>query len=141
MHELSISRAVVREVEAALAARPDVTVTVVRLQVGRLSGIVAPALAYGMSFVTVGTRLEGATVDITEEDVAIWCDPCGLVTTTTGSSVCCPRCDTPSADIRAGKGMQIISLDLADADLADADLADGDPAERDMADASLLVAP
>ncbi len=112
MHELSMSRAIVREVELALVDRGDVTVTVVRLQVGALSGIVAEALAYGMSFVTVGSRLDGARVDIETQPVTVWCSPCQVIVQTVGSSVCCPTCDTPSADIRSGRGMQICSVDL-----------------------------
>lgn len=114
MHELSIAGAIVREVEAALASRPAVRVTTVRLRIGRLSGIVPMALEYGLGFVTPGTRLDGATVEIEDEPVVIWCRPCGCERTTVGSSVRCPTCDTPSADIRAGRGMQIINVDVDD---------------------------
>ncbi len=114
MHELSIARSIVREVEAALQDRPDVQVTVVRLRIGRLSGIVAPALEFGLSFVTEATRLDGARIEITEEPVAVWCSPCQATRTTDGPSVLCPVCDTPSADIRAGRGMQIVNIDLSE---------------------------
>jgi hydrogenase nickel incorporation protein HypA/HybF len=122
MHELSIARSIVREVEVAIQGRPDVQVTVVRLRIGRLSGIVAPALEFGLSFVTEGTRLEGARIEITEEPVAVWCSPCQATHITDGPSVLCPVCDTPSADIRAGRGMQITSVDLSEPTVAATDL-------------------
>ncbi|TVR36250.1 MAG: hydrogenase maturation nickel metallochaperone HypA [Nitriliruptor sp.] len=122
MHELSIANSIVREVDAALQDRPDVQVTVVRLRIGRLSGIVAPALEFGLSFVTQGTRLDAARIEISEEPVAIWCSPCGTTQITDGPSVLCPACGTPSADIRAGRGMQIVNLDLSEPTVATTDL-------------------
>ena len=61
MHELSIAESVVDAVRARTADRH---VTTVRLQVGRLSGVVPEALVFCFELATEGTPLEGARVTV-----------------------------------------------------------------------------
>jgi hydrogenase nickel incorporation protein HypA/HybF len=63
MHELAVTEAVVDQVTERL---PDAKVTLVRLEIGGLSGIVADSVKFCFDLVTEGTNLEGASLEIVE---------------------------------------------------------------------------
>ncbi len=96
MHELSVARAVVAEVTAALADHDDPVVEVVRLRVGRLAGIDPRALHYGFEFARAGTICEDASLTVESVAVSIGCGPCGSERETDGANVRCPVCTPPA---------------------------------------------
>ncbi len=61
MHELAITQSVVDMVRDRTADR---RVSTVRLQVGRLSGVVPDAMQFCYELVTAGTPLAGSTLEI-----------------------------------------------------------------------------
>jgi hydrogenase nickel incorporation protein HypA/HybF len=63
MHELAVTEAVVAQVTERL---PDAKVTLVRLEIGALSGAVADSVRFCFDLVTEGTNLEGASLEIVE---------------------------------------------------------------------------
>jgi len=63
MHELAITEAVVAQVTERL---PLSKVTLVRLEIGALSGVVADSVRFSFELVTEGTNLEGASLEIVE---------------------------------------------------------------------------
>lgn len=63
MHELAITEGIVTQVTEKL---PDKKITLVRLEIGELSGVVADALRFSFDLVTEGTNLEGARLEIIE---------------------------------------------------------------------------
>lgn len=73
MHELSIAQSVVEAVTERAAGR---RVLRVRLQVGRLSGVVPDALRFSFDLVTDGTPAEGAALEIDEPEGRAHCRAC-----------------------------------------------------------------
>ncbi len=73
MHELAIAESVVSSV---LERTEDQRVTVVRLRIGRLAGVVPDALSFCFELATAGTPLEGATLEIVEEHGRAHCRTC-----------------------------------------------------------------
>ena len=63
MHELAITEGIVTEVTEKL---PDKKITLVRLEIGALSGVVADALRFSFDLVTEGTNMAGARLEIIE---------------------------------------------------------------------------
>jgi hydrogenase nickel incorporation protein HypA/HybF len=63
MHELAITEGIVAAVTEKL---PDKKITLVRLEIGELTGVVADALRFSFDLVTEGTNLEGAGLEIIE---------------------------------------------------------------------------
>ena len=61
MHELGITRNIVSIVSEAAEGRPVRRVT---LEIGKLSGVMAEAIAFCFDVVAEGTPLEGAELDI-----------------------------------------------------------------------------
>lgn len=114
MHELSIARNIISEVEDA-ATRNDVSdITSVTVQVGRLCGVVAGALTFGFELAREGTLLAEAELIIEDEPVVVWC-PEGDHTVELSEMIFrCPDhgCQTP--EILSGKGMEILRFEVAD---------------------------
>lgn len=63
MHELAITEGIVATVTEKL---PDKKITLVRLEIGALSGIVADSVRFCFDLVAEGTPLEGAELEIIE---------------------------------------------------------------------------
>ena len=61
MHELAIAESLVA---AVVDKTGEQRVTTVRLSLGRLGGVVADALTFSFEIATLGTTLEGATLEI-----------------------------------------------------------------------------
>jgi hydrogenase nickel incorporation protein HypA/HybF len=74
MHELGITRNIVAIVSEAAGGRPVRRVT---LEVGKLSGVMAGAIAFCFDAVAKGTPLEGATLEICEIEGRGRCSACG----------------------------------------------------------------
>jgi hydrogenase nickel incorporation protein HypA/HybF len=75
MHELGITRNIIGIVSEAADGRPVRQVT---LEVGKLSGVMADAIAFCFDAVAKGTPLEGAKLDIREIDGRGRCSACGV---------------------------------------------------------------
>ena len=74
MHELSITESIVNAVAERLGAR---RAAVLRLEIGRLSGVVPDAVRFCFDVCAQGTVLEGATLDIIEVPGRAHCADCG----------------------------------------------------------------
>lgn len=111
MHELSIILSVVDAVTASLEGRNVKRVEEVRLTVGALSGVVEDSLQFSYGLATEKTPLAGSALVVRHVPVRIYCDECSLESDLLGvQSFRCPRCQTPSMDIRAGRELDIESI-------------------------------
>jgi hydrogenase nickel incorporation protein HypA/HybF len=75
MHELSLTQNIVAIVAEAAKGR---RVTRVTLEIGKLSGVMADAVAFCFDIVAQGTALEGAALEIHEIEGLARCETCGL---------------------------------------------------------------
>ncbi len=115
MHELSIANSLVElATEHATQAGAD-RITSITLRIGALSCVHKSALEFSFELVTQGTLLEGARLRIIDVPVTIFCVPCEQEVELPGiQSFRCPLCNTPSADIRQGKELDIDSIEIID---------------------------
>ena len=102
MHELAITESIVDQVAARMAGR---RVTSVTLEIGTLSGVVADSVRFCFDLVTVGTVLEGASLDIREPEGRARCERCDLEF---GVSDLLLLCGCGSADVRIVSGDQLL---------------------------------
>ncbi|MGC9157575.1 MAG: hydrogenase maturation nickel metallochaperone HypA [Terracidiphilus sp.] len=115
MHELSITESIVETVIESLAAYPGTRVLEVRLRVGALASVVPDSLEFCYGIATEGTPLEGSRLVIRSLPVVIHCGPCGLDAEMEGVQCFrCPRCGTPSNDLRQGRELEIDSIEIED---------------------------
>jgi hydrogenase nickel incorporation protein HypA/HybF len=114
MHELSIASSIVEIVGEHARREGGGRVASVTLRIGRLSCVHEDALRYSFDLVTEGTPLAGATLAVIEVPVRIWCALCKAVVELPGiQRFACPACGHLSGDIRAGRELEIESIQIA----------------------------
>jgi hydrogenase nickel incorporation protein HypA/HybF len=121
MHELAIAESVVA---AVIDRVPEAKVTVVRLEIGALSGVVADSVRFCFDLVTEGTNLEGATLEIVEPDASCQCRDCGHEFSPDGGDAgrggtgwyglisLCP-CGSADVAVLSGADLRILSVEVA----------------------------
>lgn len=109
MHELSITQSVVDAVSERIA---DQRVVSLRLEVGRLSGVVPDALRFCFELVTGETVLEGARLDIDERAGQAHCRSCDQDFVLTDLILLCP-CGSADVAVTAGRELVIKSVEVA----------------------------
>lgn len=112
MHEVGI---ITQAVDIALesARREGASrITMIRLKVGALAGVVPEALEFGFDVVTRGTLAEGATLLIDEVQARCLCTGgCGEFEPDC-QIYACPICGQLSSDILAGRELDIVEIEL-----------------------------
>jgi hydrogenase nickel incorporation protein HypA/HybF len=108
MHELSIAESVV---DAVLERTGERHVGSVRLQVGRLSGVVPEALLFCFELAAEGTALEGAELLIEERKGLGHCRACSEDFALEDLVVLC-ACGSADVEVVAGRELQITSVEV-----------------------------
>ena len=101
MHELSITQSVVTAVTQRMR---DAQVRRIRLEVGRLSGLVPDSVRFCFEMVAAGTTCEGAELEIDEPPGRARCRTCGIAFDT---SEVLPLCECGSADVAVEGGQEL----------------------------------
>lgn len=113
MHELSIANELVETAAEAAREAGALKVTVVHLRLGQMAGVVKSSLEFCYELAAQDTLLEGSRLEIEQLPVEIYCPTCQeVVELPSVQWFHCPRCDTPSDDIRQGKELEIESLEI-----------------------------
>jgi hydrogenase nickel incorporation protein HypA/HybF len=109
MHELAITQSVVDTIaERTSGAR----VTLVRLDIGKLSGVVPDAVAFCFDLVANGTSLDGAQLEISEPVGRAQCRTCSTDFELDSLILLCP-CGSADVDVLAGRELAIRSVEVA----------------------------
>jgi hydrogenase nickel incorporation protein HypA/HybF len=108
MHELGIARNVVAIVGEVAKGRRVRRVT---LDVGKLSGVMADAIAFCFETVAQGTVLEGATLEIRPIEARARCDACGAEFVTETLFAPC-ACGSSRVTRLQGEELNIKSMEL-----------------------------
>ena len=108
MHELAIAESVVSSV---LERTADRRVTLVRVRIGRLVGVVPDALTFCFELATAGTPLQEATLEIVEEHGRAHCRTCSTDFELDEAFL---LCDCGSADVAllSGRELSVTSVEL-----------------------------
>lgn len=108
MHELSITQSVV---DAVLERLPDTPIAGVRLEIGKLSGIVPDSVRFCFDLVVEGTPLQGARLDIDEPGGRGRCVDCGTEFEVADQFLLCP-CGSANVEVLAGQQLRIRSVEV-----------------------------
>ena len=116
MHELSIATNIVRlACEAVENAGSDDQVSLVKVRIGALAGVVTESLLFAWDVAAEGTRCEHAQIQIQEIPGKIKCPSCEQITILSHPPrFICGSCSTKSGDVVSGHELDILSLELAD---------------------------
>lgn len=108
MHELAIAESVV---EAVLERTADRRVTTVRLQVGRLSGVVPDALTFCFELAASGTALEGTALQIEQRTGRAHCRGCDRDFDVEDLILLCD-CGSADVEVLAGRELNVMSVEV-----------------------------
>jgi hydrogenase nickel incorporation protein HypA/HybF len=112
MHELSIMQSALDQVlEKARQAGAN-RVHAIRLRIGALSGVVPDALQFAFEALADGTPAQGAQLLIEDVPARFWCAACSHEFEATRMFAECPGCHQPSMELRAGREMELTSLEV-----------------------------
>lgn len=108
MHELAVTQGVVDMITERV---PDRRVTTVRLEIGRLSGVMPDAVRFCFDVVVDGTGLQGAALEITEPSGRARCRSCGASFDTDDVLVLCD-CGSADVDVLGGDQLRILNVEV-----------------------------
>ena len=109
MHELAITQSVVDTItERTSGAR----VTLVRLDIGKLSGVVPEAVAFCFELVADGTPLHAARLEINEPAGRARCRSCAAEIGLDQFILLCP-CGSADVEVLSGQELAIRSVEVA----------------------------
>jgi hydrogenase nickel incorporation protein HypA/HybF len=108
MHELGITRNIIGIVTDAADGRPVRKVT---LEIGKLSGVMADAIAFCFDAVAKGTALEGATLQIQEIEGRSRCSACEAEFATPTLYTPCP-CGSRLSVRLCGEELKVKTMEL-----------------------------
>lgn len=118
MHELSIACNLVEIADEAARAAHARRVTIVRLQLGALAGVVEDALRFSFPVAATGTLVEGATLAIEQMPVEIFCEQCAVPRTLSAPYVFrCPVCASPVSRLLQGRQIQIDTIEIEETEV------------------------
>ena len=109
MHELAIAESVLASV---LERTGDRHVSVVRLRVGRLAGVVPDALTFCFELAAAGTPLAGADLEIVGEQGRAHCRGCGDDFELDDAILLCP-CGSADVALVSGRELCVTSVEVA----------------------------
>ncbi|WP_027944441.1 hydrogenase maturation nickel metallochaperone HypA [Amycolatopsis taiwanensis] len=109
MHELSITQCVVDAIAERFA---DSRVLAVRLEIGKLSGVVPDAVRFCFDLVAEGTSVAGARLDIDEPAGCATCRTCGGLFEIDQPILMCP-CGSADVEVTSGGELRIFSVEVA----------------------------
>ena len=82
------------------------------LRIGALSGVVPDALRFAFEALAPGTAAERAELAIENIPARFWCANCAKEFASDDLFAECPDCHKPSGELRAGREMEVASLEV-----------------------------
>jgi hydrogenase nickel incorporation protein HypA/HybF len=112
MHELSIARALLRQVGRVAGAHGGARVRRVTVRIGPLSGVEPALLAQAFPQVVAGTPAAGAELVIESAPVRVRCLACGHEGEAAPNHLRCRACGGADTRLVGGDELLLVSLDL-----------------------------
>ena len=112
MHEAGIIQSVLTSAEEAAHSAGAVQITVIRLRIGKLTGVVDEALQHAFQVLKLNTIASGSILEVSYITGKAWCASCRKEFTTDDLLCICPVCGTSSLDITSVMEMNIVTIDV-----------------------------
>jgi len=113
MHELSIAQSILDIVRQNLPPEEGLKVTVVRLRIGAMAGVVPDSLEFCFSAIAAGTEADGAALEIEHIPLTVRCAACGKESAIAPTRFACPACEGLELTITGGRDLQLREFETA----------------------------
>jgi hydrogenase nickel incorporation protein HypA/HybF len=113
MHEVGLIESALELAEEQALLRGARRIHRITLRLGKLAGVEPEALAFAFDVVTAGTMADGATLGIESVPIVCFCAACRAEFAPADFVFACPRCGAPSGDVRAGRELELVSLEVS----------------------------
>ena len=112
MHEIALARSMIELIDSHAAKHGADRVLYVHAKLGVLSAMTR-ALYVSFKAASLGTRCEGATIEIEEVPLTVFCRKCYEVKRPIGPyNFRCSSCGQPTPEVVTGREMQLVSIEL-----------------------------
>jgi hydrogenase nickel incorporation protein HypA/HybF len=112
MHELSIMQSALDQALEQARFAGARRVHEIHLRVGVLSGVVPEALQMAFEALTAGTLADKAALKVENVAARFWCRDCHREFTSETLFAECPKCRRVSPELRAGRELELASLEI-----------------------------
>jgi len=112
MHEVGIMESVLEIAESQARASGALRILEIKIRVGRMTGIVPEALEHAFAVLREGTIAAAARLDVEFVPGAFWCVTCAAEFESDDLIGGCPTCHDPSFDMRRGRELDVVSLEV-----------------------------
>jgi len=112
MHELAVCQGLLHQVEDIARRERAVSVDLIRLRVGPLSGVVPELLSQAFEIARAGTIAERAELVIEELPVKIRCTLCGAESEAPPNRLLCTACGDFRTRLLSGDELLLASVEL-----------------------------
>jgi len=117
MHEISIIQSMLdiafSQAHSSETPQEHTKIHQLNLRVGEISGVVPEALQFAFVSCTQGTIAADAKLEIEWVKAVCYCPECQAEFTPLDWVYVCPRCDHISREIRQGRELQLISIEVS----------------------------
>jgi hydrogenase nickel incorporation protein HypA/HybF len=112
MHEMSLAEGIIQLIEQHAAEQDFQQVTLVHLEIGKLSNVEVDAMRFCFDAVCENTLAQGATLKITESPGVGWCMDCAKQISYQALYQPCPECGGHKIQVTGGNEMLIKELEV-----------------------------
>ncbi len=112
MHEMSLAEGMIQLIEEQSQAQDFFEVTLVHLEIGKLSNVEVDAMIFCFEAVCEGTIAKGAELKVTESEGIGWCMDCAKEIKYQALYQPCPHCDGYQIQVTGGNEMLIKELEV-----------------------------
>lgn len=112
MHELSIARSIIQQVQGEMARRPGARLLAVHVRVGGLSHVEPENLAFCYEALGKGTELEGSRLLVKKVAVEARCRRCGRIFEVVGGDFRCPDCGVADVELSGHDELTLTGIEV-----------------------------
>ena len=112
MHELSVCQSIVSQVQNIVAQHDAKGVSLIKLQVGPLSGVETHLLQQAFPIASSGSVAEEAELEIEELPIRVSCKRCHAETDASSNRLVCGQCGDWQTTVISGDEMLLTSVEL-----------------------------
>ncbi|MEI6668668.1 MAG: hydrogenase maturation nickel metallochaperone HypA [Acidobacteriota bacterium] len=112
MHEVGIMQSVLEIADQQARAAGAVRILEIRMRVGRMTGVVQEALDHAFAVLRQDTLASDARLEVELVPGAFWCLTCAAEFESDDLIGGCPTCNQPSFDMRRGRELAVVSLEV-----------------------------